>query len=124
MYVCMYVCTHLSHCSHCVSIFCLVAPGLITEPVDQTVTESENVTFHCNAIGNPTPKISWMKDGKTVAEGKTLSFETNRNQSGKYWCLAENGLNSTVNASATLDVQCKLVKHYKSYMNYLYCIFF
>ena len=42
-----------------------------------------------------------------MARGETLSFETNRNQSGKYWCLAENGLNSTVNASAHLNVQCK-----------------
>ena len=39
--------------------------------------------------------------------GNTLSFETNRNHSGKYWCSAENGLSSAVNASASLDVQCK-----------------
>ena len=45
-----------------------------------------------------------------MAKGDTLSFETNRNQSGKYWCSAENGLNSTVNASAILDVQCKLIE--------------
>ena len=44
-----------------------------------------------------------------MAEGNKLSFETIRNQSGNYWCLAENGLNSTVNASANLDVQCKYI---------------
>ena len=48
-----------------------------------------------------------MKDGKTVSQEQTLKIETNRNDSGKYWCVAENGLNSTVNASAMLDVQCK-----------------
>ena len=37
-----------------------------------------------------------------------MSFEAKRNQSGNYWCLAENGLNVTVNASASLDVQCEL----------------
>lgn len=42
-----------------------------------------------------------------MATGDTLSFEAFRNQSGKYWCSAENGLNVTVNASAYLDVQCK-----------------
>ena len=45
-----------------------------------------------------------------MASGDTLDIEANRNHSGKYWCSAENGLNSIVNASATLDVQCKLVK--------------
>ena len=84
-----------------------VAPRLITTPVDHTVLESDTVTFYCNATGNPMPKIKWIKDGETVAEGDELTFETNRNQSGKYWCLAENDLNSAVNASAILDVQCK-----------------
>ena len=87
--------------------FVSVAPSLITTPTDQTALESATATFYCNATGNPTPKITWIKDGKTVAKGNTLSFETNRTHSGKYWCLAENGLNSTVNASANLDVQCK-----------------
>ena len=86
----------------------VVSPSLTTRPSDQTVLEAANVTFHCNAIGNPVPKIKWIKDGETVASGNTLSFiNTNRNQSGKYWCLAENGLNLTANASADLDVQCK-----------------
>ena len=65
------------------------------------------VTFQCAATGNPTPKMTWTKDGKTVAEGDTLSFRTNRTQSGKYWCSAENGVKPSVNASADLDVQCK-----------------
>lgn len=49
----------------------------------------------------------WIKDGKTVEEGDTLSFEANRTQSGKYLCLADNGLKFTNNASANLDVLCK-----------------
>ena len=39
-----------------------------------------------------------------------MIIETKRTHSGKYWCSAENGLNSTVNASANLDVKCKLNK--------------
>ena len=84
-----------------------VLPSLITRPVNQTVVEGDQATFHCAATGNPTPTIKWIKDGKTVETGDTLSFETKRNYSGKYWCLAVNGLNSTANASAYLDVQCE-----------------
>ena len=87
--------------------FVAVAPSLITTPADQTVREFATATFHCNATGNPTPKIEWIKDGMTVAVGDTFVFETNRTLSGKYWCSAENGLNATVKASANLDVQCK-----------------
>ena len=40
-------------------------------------------------------------------EGETLTFDAIRNRSGEYWCIADNGLNDTANASAYLDVQCK-----------------
>jgi len=42
-----------------------------------------------------------------VATGNTLNIQTNRNHSGRYWCLAENGLDKAVNASAYLNVQCE-----------------
>ena len=96
------------------NFFFSVAPSLILAPENQTVTESGTATFHCNATGNPNPRITWIKDGMALYEGDTLSIKTNRNHSGKYWCLAENGLNPAVNASANLDVQCKniLVKFF------------
>ena len=42
-----------------------------------------------------------------MTQGGTLNFKSTRNHSGKYLCLAENGLDVTVNASAYLVVQCK-----------------
>ena len=83
------------------------SPSLIFKPTNETVTEGDLAMFICDATGNPTPKITWIKDGETVDEGNTLNFEALRNQSGKYWCVAENGLNKTVNTSAYLDVQCE-----------------
>ena len=69
-------------------------------------------TFHCSAIGNPVPNIVWIKDGKTVQTGNTLSFETSKNQSGEYWCSASNDV-KTVNISFILDVQCTYILFYK-----------
>lgn len=79
----------------------------MNKPVNQTVKETDMVTFHCNATGNPLPNVTWYKDGKTVAHGETLRFESNRNNSGHYWCMAENGLKTVMNTSAYLDVLCK-----------------
>ena len=87
--------------------FLTVPPSLSTKPSNQTIMENQELTFHCTGTGNPTPKITWVKDGKSVANGDTLSFKANRNHSGEYWCLAENGLKDTVNTSAYLDVHCK-----------------
>ena len=77
-------------------------------PVDQTVREGDETTFHCTATGNPTPVITWLKDGKTVASGENLTLTTNRNHSGQYLCSAENGLGDSISASFDLDVQCKI----------------
>lgn len=88
------------------------SPSWITRPTNKTVIEGSMATFHCNATGNPAPNIAWMKDGKTVATGNTLSFKSSRNQSGEYWCSAKNGL-KTVNTSFNLDVQCKYELFYK-----------
>jgi len=88
-------------------LFVTVPPRLTRKPSNQTVIETGTVTFYCNATGNPVPKITWTKDGKTVGTEDTLSFVTHRNHSGEYLCSADNGLNATVVASANLDVQCK-----------------
>ena len=69
--------------------------------------DGEQAVFHCEATGNPTPTIKWIRDGKTVVTGETLSFKTKKNDSGKYRCLADNGVNPTANSSAYLDVQCE-----------------
>ena len=86
----------------------VVPPSFVDVPLNQTVRENDETTLYCSATGNPTPKITWLVDGKTVASGNTYKFVANRTQSGQYWCSVENGLNVRINASAQLDVQCKL----------------
>lgn len=84
-----------------------VPASLTSTPIDKTVREGDETTFHCTAIGNPTPNITWTRDGKTVGVGDTLRFKAHRNQSGKFGCSADNGLGEAVNASAYLNVPCK-----------------
>ena len=89
------------------NLYSAVAPTLTEIPSKQTVTEDSKVTFHCTAFGNPVPEIKWIKDDTVVGQGKTLTFDAFRNRSGEYWCIADNGVNVTVNGSAYLDVHCK-----------------
>ena len=107
----LFLLTALLFTFSCCVYYISVPPSFDSRPTNQTVIEGTNTTFQCTATGNPTPTITWMKDGKSVAEGHTLSFETSRNDSGKYWCLATNGLGESINTTVNLDVQCKLVKN-------------
>ena len=84
-----------------------VRPSFISTPTNQIVMEEDIVTFQCTASGIPAPNITWVKDGASISVGETLSFTASRDQSGKYWCVADNGLGIIIQAGAQLDVQCK-----------------
>ena len=43
-----------------------------------------------------------------MGNGENLNIKAKRIDSGKYWCIAENGLDVTVNTTSYLNVQCKL----------------
>ena len=87
--------------------FVAVAPVLTTLPTNQTVLKGNTATFLCYASGNPVPEITWIKDERVVGREETLTFETHKESTGEYLCVADNGLSDTANASAYLNVQCK-----------------
>ena len=79
--------------------------------------ERENVTFTCDADGNPTPTFSWTKDGSVLNTTSRITFNAdkkqltitnvNRGDNGEYICVATNDVNEVQSYSSSLNVQCK-----------------
>ncbi|CAL1263761.1 unnamed protein product [Larinioides sclopetarius] len=95
----------------------LSAPQFIAVPRSSFVVESESITLDCAANGNPTPKITWLKDGATidlqegsdgrhriVGAGSLMINPAREGDDGTYMCRAENHVDS-VDTSATLEIQ-------------------
>ena len=88
-------------------------------PQNATKIEGDNVTFTCNATGNPAPTFRWTRNGSVLTTGLSLDGKqltiTNvtREDSGQYVCEATNNVTTVASDSATLNVKCKI-----TYYNY------
>ena len=101
-------------------------PEISEHPQNQIVLEGFNVSFLCNASGNPTPTFSWTINGSPVnatvdsrisfsADNKELTITTvKRTDGGEYKCLASNSVNTVISTAASLIVQCKETFNYLS----------
>jgi len=95
--------------------FSLDAPSITLHPANTTTTEGQNVTLACNATGNPSPSITWYKDGQLVIisgrftqDSSSLTItKVSRFDEGTYFCNATNDVNSRVSNSTYLTVDCK-----------------
>ena len=83
------------------------------------IIDEGDLLLTCNATGNPTPSISWIKDGSSISTGddpriifgarnETLTItNVNGADRGQYRCVASNNLGNATSNPALLDVQCK-----------------
>ena len=111
----------LYYCS--VSLFITDQPEFFEYAQNETKTEGDNVTFTCNATGNPAPAFRWTKIGSVLTTGSRISLSSDgkqltltnvtREDSGQYVCKATNNVTTVPSDSATLNVECKI-----TYYNY------
>ena len=97
-------------CLRIAAVFLSVEPRITSKQCESPVTEGDNATLHCSAIGNPSPNIAWIKVStrETVSYSGMLFIEDiKRNKSGSYECLAWNGIGNNNTNSCTVDVHCE-----------------
>ena len=85
----------------------LTAPSITTQPLSQTVTAGNSVTFTAAASGNPTPTYQWKKGGVIIsgATGATYTIaSTGPGDAGSYTVVATNGSGTVTSNAATLTV--------------------
>ena len=54
--------------------FCLVAPTISSEVLDQAQNNGDTATFTCQATGEPVPAISWYFNGVLVNESNIMKY--------------------------------------------------
>jgi len=81
---------------------------------DQSVKERSDLYLYCETSGEPAPSITWIRVFKNGSESQVLHTGTswnivriNRTEAGKYRCIANNGVDSPVNHTITVNVLCK-----------------
>ena len=90
-----------------------VPPRIIVLPARQSKRTLEtNFILTCNASDDPTPNITWTKEGLTAAQFKVLGHKLSlvnvkREDVGSYKCTADNGYGTSATSLAVADVKCK-----------------
>ncbi|XP_044016265.1 neurotrimin-like [Aphidius gifuensis] len=108
-YVCQASRSSLGHITQVHAIEVMFSPSVhsVPEDGDLEVKLGDEVEMACIAKGFPYPSLSWYMKGeemKLLDERSKLKFRAdNRSMSGKYTCIADNGIGEP--ASATIDLR-------------------
>ena len=83
--------------------------------------ETQNVSIACNAIGRPSPRITWSKlvgslagDGIKARDGTLKIYNVTRKEGSIYICKAENILGS---ATDTAQLMVFLLRGSQSFLH-------
>ena len=81
-------------------------------PQNTIINEGDPLQLTCEASGQPTPTITWTKNGKQLAARGTLNIPASkRADAGIYVCSANNNVKVTKTATAQVTVQCKFKRY-------------
>ena len=93
-----------------------VPPKITSYSDNQTVKEGSNLSLFCNATGKPAPNITWTRvpeDGVLFVGNPWHIANINRNYSGTYRCIADNGVPSLVNSTISINVICEYILYHQ-----------
>ena len=80
-----------------------------------TAIEGRDELLHCAAVGNPTPRVTWLFGGEelsaVLSNGSVLLLSVQVNNEGNYTCRVTNPLGST-EATLSLVIQGEIRLHY------------
>ena len=74
------------------------------------ITENERrVRISCDAVGYPSPQITWTKDGRKIgSDERTFEIDhVDPSDQGVYTCTASNGIPPSAYKSFRITVFCK-----------------
>ena len=77
-----------------------------------SVTEGSSVNLQCNATGNPSPNITWIRQDTGIVFGsddRLVLVDVHRSHTGIYQCHAWNGIGNSSISTCYLDVFCKSI---------------
>ena len=93
-----------------------VGPSIILNPKDTIATVGSNVSFYCFILGEPKPRVKWIKHGLpltarphivTSNEVLTIMNLNEARDAGSYQCSASNVIGTIISLKAKLIFPCK-----------------